>query len=336
MPVGLETQAMRGGPPPSMLSPEGIARLRLHAIRQSQQNYQLHTNATTLMRDQWLHIDTLLLRVAEQYMAGVLDLTSRGLTQTITSLGDAASMYQTVTRMDPALTDMRMSAAGNNQRLSVAPHMVPLPFAYEDWEFDLTEVEAMQRNGGTLDTAYAEEAMRSVDEKFEDWLFNGAPDHVYDGLTLYGYRTHPQRITGSGATWTDPDNIYPTILAMVNALIVIQRPGPYALYMNVLQYGQMFAMEGVDRAWNMFRRIQESFPQIVSIKPVYAMPAGQLVLVELQRRTIDLAIKMDPANVPWDIMGGLAQHVRVIGSIVPRIKVDGGDKVGVVHYTGVA
>ena len=59
MPVALEIQAMRGGPPPSMLSHEGIARLRLHAIRQSQQNYQLHTNATTLMRDQWLVIDTL-------------------------------------------------------------------------------------------------------------------------------------------------------------------------------------------------------------------------------------------------------------------------------------
>jgi hypothetical protein len=62
----------------------------------------------------------------------------------------------------------------------------------------------------------------------------------------------------------------------------------------------------------------------------------QATLVELQRRTVDLAIKMDPANVPWEIMGGLAQHVRVIGSMVPRIKADGADKTGVVHYSGLA
>jgi hypothetical protein len=64
------------------------------------------------------------------------------------------------------------------------------------------------------------------------------------------------------------------------------------------------------------------------------MPVGNLALVELQRRTVDIAVKMDPANVPWEAMGGLSQHVRVIGSLVPRIKADGNNQVGIVHYTG--
>ena len=113
--------------------------------------------------------------------------------------------------------------------------------------------------------------------------------------------------------------------------MTINRPGPYGLYLNIAQYGQIFAEQGVDRAWNVYRRIVESFPQIVSIKPSHAVPVGQALLVELQRRTVDIAIKMDPANMPWDLMGGLAVHVRVLGSIVPRIKSDGDNKVGIVH-----
>lgn len=333
MTVALETQALHGGPPQSLLSLQGIAHLR--RLVTQQRSMQLYTHAT-LLREHWLEIDNLWLRVADQYMAAVMDLTSRGLTLTIPSLGVAASQYQAINRMDPATTDMRASAAGNNQRLRVTPHLIPLPFAFEDYEFDITELEAVQRLGGTLDTAYAEEAQRSVAETFESWLVNGAPDYSVDGNTIYGYRTHPNRIIGAGTSWVTPDNIYATVLKMFTDMITINRPGPYGLYMNVAQFGQMHAEEGVDRAWNVYRRIVESFPQIVSIKPSFAMPVGELVLTELQRRTVDVAIKMDPANVPWEIMGGLAQHVRVIGSIVPRIKTDGANQTGVVHYTGVA
>jgi uncharacterized linocin/CFP29 family protein len=333
MTVALETQAMHGGPPQSLLSPPGIAHLR--RLVTQQRASQLYTHAT-LLREQWLEIDNLWLRVAEQYMGAVMDLTSRGLTLTIPSLGVAASQYQAINRMDPATTDMRASAAGNNQRLRVTPRLVPLPFAFEDYEFDITELEAVQRLGGTLDTAYAEEAQRSVAETFESWLVNGAPDYSVDGNTIYGYRTHPNRIIGTGTSWATATNIYPTIHKMFTDMITINRPGPYGLYMNVAQFGQLHAEQGVDRAWNVYRRIVESFPQIQSIKPSFAVPAGELVLVELQRRTVDVAIKMDPANVPWEGMGGLVQHVRVLGSVVPRVKADGENKTGVVHYTGVA
>jgi uncharacterized linocin/CFP29 family protein len=334
MPVALESQALHGGPPASILSPEGIARLRVHAAQVLQAQHPLFTHAT-LLREQWLEIDTLFGRVADQYMGAVMDLTSRGLTQTVPSLGVAASQYNAVGRMERASADMRASAASNNQLLTVTPHLVPLPFAYADYDFDITEMEAVQRLGGQLDTTYAEEAMRSVTEEFERWLVNGAPEFSVDGNTIWGYRTHPLRQTGAGATWTDAANIYPTVLAMFSEMVAIRRPGPYGLYMHSVQWGQMHAEQGVDVSFNVLRRIQESFPSIVSIKPSFAMPAGELVLAELQRRTVDVAVKMDPANVPWEGMGGLRQHVRVIGSLVPRIKQDGEDLVGVVHYTGV-
>ena len=300
-----------------------------------EQRPQLYTHAT-LCREQWLEIDNLWIRVAGEWMGAVTDLMGRGLTQSVASLGTVALQYQAIGRMEPAGSDMRASAAGNQQRLTVLERQVPLPFAFEDYEFDITEFEAVQRDGGQLNLAYAEEAERSVAEKFESWLINGAPDFSDTGGSIYGYRTHPNRVAKSGASWATADGIYTTILGMYNDMLALNRPGPYGLYLNVTQYGQMHAKEGVDTAFNSLARIQQSFPQIVSIKPTFAMPAGQAALVELQRRTVDLAIKMDPASVPWEIMGGLRLHVRFLGSIVPRVKADAENKTGVVHYSGLA
>lgn len=325
MPVALEPDATQG----RMwdLSPRSVAQMRSHAA-------QLRTHAT-LLPEQWKDLDLALIGTAETYMAGVLDLTSRGLTYTISSLGIPASQYHSINKMDPPTMDMRVSAMGNNQRLALTPHLVPLPFVYADYDFDLTELEASQRLGLGLDTAHATEAMRTVTEGFESILFNGTPVGTYQGNPVYGYRNHPQRVTGSvTGVWSTPTNIHSTVLAMFKAMLARNRQGPYALYMNIEQWGELHAEKGVDVNWNYMRWVQESFPQIVSYKPTYAMPDGELVLVELTSRTVDMAIKMAPTNIPWEIMGGLGQHVRVIGSMTPRIKLDGDNQVGLVHYTG--
>ena len=96
MPVALETQALRGGPPPSILSPQGIAHLRVQASRTREA--QLYTHAT-LLREQWVEIDNLWLRIADQYMGAVMDLTSRGRRRRF-PLGIAASQYQAINRME--------------------------------------------------------------------------------------------------------------------------------------------------------------------------------------------------------------------------------------------
>ena len=323
MPIAVEPVATGGR---WDLSPRGVAQMR-------HQTAQLHTHAT-LLPEQWKDLDTTLLTLADQYMGGVLDLTSRGLTYTIPSLGIAAAQYNSVGRMDAAVRDMRASAMGQQQRLAINPHLVPLPFCYADYEFDITELEGSQRLGLGLDTAHATEAMRSVTESFEDILFNGTTVGARSGNVVYGYRTHPQRKTGTGTTWSTPANIYTTVLAMFTDMIARRRLGPYALYLNSIQWGEMHAEKGVDVNWNILRWIQESFPTIVSIKPSYAMPDGEAVLAELTSRTVDLAVKMAPTNIPWEAMGGLSQHVRVIGSMTPRIKVDEESLVGVVHYGG--
>lgn len=302
--------------------------------RQQRAASPLRTHAS-LLREQWRELDTMLIRIAEQYMAGVSDLRDRGLTHAIGSIGFAASQYNAVGEMEPAMVDMDPSASGSNQRLSIAPHLVPLPFVFEDYHFNAAELAASQQLGMGLDTAHAAEAMRKVMEGFESILFNGTTVGTLTANQVFGYRTHPQRKTGSGTVWSTPANIYPTVLAMFTDMLARRRAGPYGLYMNIAQWGELHAEKGVDANWNYLRWIQESFPSIVSMKPTFAVPDGELVLAELTSRTVDLAVKMEPGNVPWEEMGGLAEHVRVMGSLTPRIKIDGENLVGVVHYVGV-
>jgi uncharacterized linocin/CFP29 family protein len=324
--IGTEHQATNGHM--HLFSRPWIAQARQ---QRAQNTFRTHA---TLLREQWRELDLTLIRIADQYMAGVSDLRDRGLTHTVGSIGFAASQYNAIGEMEPATVDMDPSASGSNQRLSIAPHLVPLPFVFEDYHFNAAELAATQQLGMGLDTAHAEEAMRKVMEGFESILFNGTTVGTYQANTVFGYRTHPQRKTGSAAgAWSTPTNIYPTIMAMFTDMLARRRLGPYALYMNIVQWGELHAEKGVDVNWNVLKWVQESFPTIVLMKPTFAVPDGELVLVELTSRTVDLAVKMEPGNIPWEEMGGLAEHVRVMGSLTPRIKVDGENLVGVVHYT---
>lgn len=324
--IGTEHQATHGHL--NLFSRHWIAQQR-----QQRATNPLRTHAT-LLREQWRDLDTMLLGVADRYMAGVSDLRDRGLTHTVGSIGFAASQYNTVGEMEPAMVDMDPSASGSNQRLAVSPHLVPLPFVFEDYHFNAAELAASQQLGMSLDTTHAEEAMRKVMEGFETILFNGTTVGTYQANQVYGYRTHPQRKTGSATSWGTPTNIYPTVLAMFTDMLAMRRQGPYVMYMNIAQWGEMHAEKGVDANWNYLRWVSESFPSIVAFKPTFAVPEGELLLVEMTSRTVDLAVKMEPGNIPWEEMGGLAEHVRVMGSLTPRIKVDGENLTGVVHYVG--
>lgn len=312
-----------------IFSPQGVAYLR--TLRQQS---HLHTHMT-LTREQWLQIDSLLVTVADTYLGAVMDLTSRGLTVPTGSIGVSASQYHGVGRMGTANRSLYASAAGTQERLQVEPHTVLLPFAYADYQFDITELEASQRNGQRLDLTHAEEAQRTVAEDHENLLINGSTDFQIGGVPIYGYRTHPGRAqdTAPGA-WSTASNIFPTIVEMHTVMLTRKRLGPFAFYCNPVQWGEMHAEAGVDVAWNILRKLRESFPSIVSWRPISAVPEGELLLVELQRRTVDLVVRMDMANVPWEGMGGLVQHVRVLGSSTPRVKATEDDSLtGVVHYT---
>jgi hypothetical protein len=207
-----------------------------------------------------------------------------------------------------------------------------LPFSFADWSFDITELEACMRLGARLDLTHATEAMRTVMEDFERLLFEGSTVYSYDGQDIYGYLTHPQAATiDATGDWATPGNIYTTIQAMYAVMIARRRSaGPFAVYMNPYQWGLMRAESGVDRSYSVFQKVRDSFPEIVSWRPNDFVPPGTLVMVELAQRTVDLAIRMDPANVPWELMGGLKVHTRTIGSITPRIKSDAEGLTGIV------
>jgi len=266
-------------------------------------------------------------------MAGVEDLRSRGLVHDIGSIGHAMSQYEDISEMGESNLSMRMSDMGNFERLELNPHLVPLVFAYKDYSFDLSELEAARYDGRSLDLTHAVAAQRSVAYDMERLLFNGSTQFTADGVPLYGYTTQPQRAIGTVPVWTTPGNVFDGVSTIYGALIDRDRPGPFGVYMSRNLWRLAHQKVGVDNAQTALAQVMPNFPDIVVWRRTFALPDNTIVMVELDSQTVDLAVRLDVTNIPWGPMAPLRQNVRVIGSTVGRIKFQQDGRLGVAHYT---
>lgn len=329
-------------------SPTGVQRLRaLHKARALQrysldgQEGTLQTYAT-LPDNAWRQLDANLVALAPRIMNIIGDLVRLGLTINTEDVGVSVGGYQALGDIDAAQLSMSMSAAGRNQRAPVDLNLMPLPFSFDDLQFDLRQLTAMQRDSA-LDLAHTQAIQQKVLEAFETLAVSGSTQFAYQGVPIYGMLNHPNRLTLTApGAWTTVANIFPTILAAFKLLVGTYSTGPFGLYVSPVDWTSMFAEQGTDAFSTVIARLQRTFndpagPLIVSIKPSFAIPTGQAALVELAPRTVQLWVVMQPTNVPWETMGGLEVHVRTMGSMTTFWKKDGANTpvCRVVHISGI-
>lgn len=328
-------------------TPEGVRRLRLADRLASQQymsiggQHNVVQKYATLSDDAWRQLDRNILTIAPRVMSVVQDLVANGLTIATQDVGISVGGYEAMGDIDPARMSMSMSASGRNQQASVNPHLMPLPFVYDDMQFDLRTLMAMARGG--VDLAHIALAQQKVLEGFEQLAVNGSTQFAYQSVPIYGMLNHPRRLTLTATgTWATAANIYPTIHQAFSLLVGQQSIGPFALYLSLLDWAKMFAEQGVDVFSTVMKRVRDTFadtqaPLITAIKPSFAIPTGQAALVELTARTVQLWVVMAPTNIPWERMGGLEAHVRTMGSMTAFWKQTGETTpvCRVVHISGI-
>jgi len=66
----------------------------------------------------------------------------------------------------------------------------------------------------------------------------------------------------------------------------------------------------------------------------YKLAVDQVVLFELQERTVRAAVGLQPKLVEWSEAGGLGMNYKVMGIIVPQMRADYDGKCGIVHFSG--
>jgi len=295
------------------------------------------TNAPALLRyDEWKDIDRTVIQVATDRLVGIADLISRGLTHSLGSIGLTISLWERESSMTPANISMSGVTEGEEDTPEYDYQQVPVPVVHKDFRVNIRRLEASRRFGESIDVTAAAMAGRAVSEASEDMLFSGYPIKV-DGATIYGYTTHPDRAqVNMSAKWDDPSTTGEDIVKDVQAMLDKAREnryfGPFVMYVPGGYEGLL------DNDYNPqtsdTRTIRQRIMQLTGIAEIRVadrLPPHNVLLVQLTRDVVDMAIARDITTVQWSVNGGMQERFKVMAVWVPRIKSTYDGQSGIVH-----
>lgn len=297
---------------------------------------KIRINATALLRyDEWKDIDRTVIVSAAERLIAVGDLRARGLTHNLGSIGHTISMWETMGDMTEADISMSAITRGEKDVPEFGTAQVPVPIVHKDFSYELRRLAASRAMGGSIDSTTAAIAGRVVAERTEKMLFRGAPVKV-DGATIYGYLTHPDRNTVDlTENWDAVGKTGAEIIGDVQQMLAAARLdryfGPYMIYVPAGYQGKL----GDDYRDSDDRTIRDRIlaldNQILDIKIADFLPANNVILVNMTRDVVDLAIAQDITTVQWSVMGGMLEEFKVMAVWVPRIKSTQEGRSGIVH-----
>jgi uncharacterized linocin/CFP29 family protein len=293
------------------------------------------TNAPALLRiDEWKDIDRTVIEASTQRLIGIGDLQAAGLTYNLGSIGVTMSLYEKAGDMTAADVSMSGTREGEKDKPAFDQGSVPVPIIHKDWFLNIRPLEASRRFGGGLDVTGAAIAGRVVAEKSEEILFNGAPSINVGGATIPGYTTHPNRNTvdmvNSWAGAATSAQIFADVQSMLAAARADGFYGPFNLYIPGDAQGKFDNDWKTDGDRTLRERVL-SLEGISQIKIADKLASDNVVLVQMTRDVVDLAIAQDVTTLQWPVMGGMEFQYKTMAVWVPRIKAEFSNKSGVVH-----
>jgi uncharacterized linocin/CFP29 family protein len=296
----------------------------------------LVANDGALLRyDEWKDIDTEVVKVATDRLVGVRDLQARGLIHNLGSIGITLSQWEEESDMTAA--DVSMSGITEAEGDTPAWNLrnVPVPIFHKDFQVNIRRLEASRMVGESIDVTAASIAARRVSERSEDMLFAGEPI-VVQGNNLYGYTNLPGRNQVDLDTNWDAtaQNDNPTIIDDVNAMLQAARDdkhfGPFVLYVPT---GYEFKLDE-DYSDQYPRTVRDRIEALTGIERVEVadrLASNNVVLVQMTRDVVDLAIAQPISTIQWSTQGGMVENFKVMACWAARLKSDYDGRAGIVH-----
>lgn len=292
-----------------------------------------------LRRDEWQRLDAAVQEAAVTRLNAVADLKAAGLVEPIGSFGTLTSQWSQQSELSQADVSMTGQSVGERGRLEMSIAGQPVPVVFKDFMIPARQLEASRMMANPLDVTHAIAATRVVSEKLEAMLVNGDTSVVFDGNTLYGYTSEPNRNTDTatnygGGDWGTSGNAQKTIAGMVNAAHLDRYYGPYVVYASTTQYLQAVNTYYTDGSGDTeFDRIL-AMPMISGMRVNDTLADGNIVLVSMQKDVVDWAEHRDISVVEWMSGDGMATFFKVMAVATPRVKSDYNNRSGIVHATG--
>lgn len=294
----------------------------------------LVTNSFLLKRE-WEQLDSAIVRMVKLRMNAINHLRSRGLIFN-TSLAAYTVQWRVASEKVVPSVSMDGQTQAVSDRVDKKSYAVPIPIIHMDYMIPRRQLLVSRASGAEIDTLEAEETAMAVAEAAERQLFDGNAGVVVGGNTIYGYTTHGSRDTGTAAAYGGGDfgtvgNGYKTVNGMISALAAKRYHGPFGVYVSSAQYEQLnqYYTDGSGDT-DLMRIIRH--PKVDFCEPSDFL-STEVVMPQLTRNVVDLAVAEDVQNVEWESGDGFSLFFKVYLAQAPRLKQDYAGNLGVAHAT---
>lgn len=304
-------------------------------------------NATTLRKDEWILLDSVVLKAARQRLRAWADLSAANTYGGFNGMSRTILEHETMSDPGEAVVDMDGLTDGRNDAPRFQLEGLPLPITHVDFFFSMRKL-MMSRNTGTpLDTVMAEAAGRRVAETIEQTLIGTVTGMTYGDSTgygrtssVYGYTNFPGRVTKTDLTTptgSNPEAVMQDVLEMRDLAYGQNFYGPYVLYHST-SYDQWldndYFRTGSTAIHRTLRERIQAIDGISAVRRLDYLTSGyQLLLVQMTSDVARAVNGMDITTVQWESQGGMRVNFKVMAIQVPQIREDFNGNCGIVHGT---
>lgn len=305
-------------------------------------HFPLTTNAT-LRRDEWKQLDERIMEISRKRLGGWQDLLDNGLTYNLgNAMGTTVLEWHDVS--DNLTVEMTMDGItrGKNDQPNFQTNYLPLPILHVDYEINTRHLEASRKLGNPLDTTLAEMAVQRIMERQEDMLFTSTYDYAFgtkddrDRNKIYSYLSFPDRNTVNlSIPWNNSAMtaalILQDVLEMKQASINNYHYGPWMLYIPTAYETILDDDYDTQTPGTTIRERILKIAGISGIKVIDHLTADNVLLVEMNSKTIRIVNGFGITNVAEKEEFGMVSKYKVMAIQVPQIRSDQNGKCGIVH-----
>lgn len=313
-------------------------------------------NATSLRKDEWVQIDTTVIRAARQRLRAWDDLSAANTYGGFDGMSKMTLEYEAMSEAGEAVVDMSGMTPGRNDYPLFKLRSIPLPIIHCDFWFDARKL-AVSRNGGTpLNMTMPELAGRRIGEMIEQITIGTVTGVAYGGNTtgryahdtggglgasqIYGYTNFPHRITKTDLTvptGSNPEAVAQDVIEMRELAYAAGFYGPFILYHST-SYDQWLDSDyfrtGGTAIHSTLRDRVKAIDGIQDVRRLDYLTSGyQMILVQMTSDVAEAVNGMDITTLQWESSGGMRLNFKVMAIQVPRLKSDYNNATGIVHGT---
>lgn len=311
-------------------------------------------NATSLRKEDWIHIDSAVVRATRLRLRAWADLVAASSYGGFNAMSKMTHEYEAMTDPGVAVVDMDALSEARQDSPLFKLRSIPLPITHSDFYFSERRL-AQSRNSNTpLDTTMFEAAGRRVAEMIEQKLIGVTAGITYgtqpsgnyaatDGTsTEYGYTNYTYRLTKTDLntpTGSNPEAVKQDVIEMRQQLYDYGYFGPFMLYHSTA-YDQFLdddyfrsGATTMSAAPTLRDRIK-AIDGVMDVRRLDYLTSGyQMIMVQMTSDVAQAINGMDITTVQWESRGGMRKNFMVMAIQVALLKAQYRGITGIVHAT---